>query len=153
MHDFSTEFPASKMPESAKTTRLCGDRAASSPCSCHRVMNAVRRSLRAASLVRHCSANANKGVSVNSNNKPITGAIGSRGAKGSGKSLIGSAARGVGGSDKLEAIKSGKYGLGQSGEFGLGQSSPEEGTDTQLEGADVLMEVLLARWRVTLTLT
>ena len=140
------------MPESAKTTRLCGDRAASSPCSCHRVMNAVRRSLRAASLVRHCSANANKGVSVNSNNKPITGAIGSRGAKGSGKSLIGSAARGVGGSDKLEAIKSGKYGLGQSGEFGLGQSSPEEGTDTQLEGADVLMEVL-ARWRVTLTLT
>ena len=119
-------------------------------------MNAVRRSVRAASFVRHCSArtaNVNKGVSVDSNNKPITGAIGSRGAKGSGKSLIGSAARGVGGSDKLEAIKSGKYGLGQSGEFGLGQSSPEEGTDTQLEGADVLMEVLLARWRVTLTLT
>lgn len=94
-------------------------------------MNAARRPLHAVAFVRHCSASA-----------AITGAIGSRGTRGSGKSLVGSAARGVGGGDKLEAMESGKYGLGQSGEFGLGQSSPNCGTDAQLEGADVLMEVL-----------
>ena len=86
-------------------------------------MNAARRPLHAVAFVRHCSASA-----------AITGAIGSRGTRGSGKSLVGSAARGVGGGDKLEAMESGKY--------GLGQSSPNCGTDAQLEGADVLMEVL-----------
>ena len=80
--------------------------------------------LRAVALVRHCSASASV------NNKPITGAVGSRGTRGSGKSLIGSAARGVRG-DKLEAMKSGEYGV--DGAYG---------TDDQLMGADVLMEVL-----------
>ena len=86
--------------------------------------------------VRHCSASASASTT---NNKPITGAVGSRGARGSGKSLIGSAARGVRG-DKLDAMKSGDYGV--DGDYS---------TDAQLEGADVLMEVLAEDHRASKT--
>ena len=94
---------------------------------------------RAALLVRHCSSNA-----AASDNKPTAasarwGGRGSAAGKGSGKSLMGSAARGVRGHE-LEAMKSGEYSLDGS-----------YGTDTQLEGADVLMEVLAEDHRASKT--
>lgn len=58
-------------------------------------------------------------------NLPITGAVGSRGSRGSGQSLIGSRGRGALTADQLAALEDGTF-----------------EADTELEGGDVLMEVL-----------
>jgi len=59
------------------------------------------------------------------NNAPITGAVGSRGSRGSGQSLMGSRGRGALTAEQLAALEDGTY-----------------RAETELDGGDVLMEVL-----------